>query len=722
MTSSEGMDPWEGSPTAGKWARSVWLERVASVISWRSRSAVNRRVAQHGSGAGTDAEPVGPDVDDGTPSMADGGGASDRQLSALRAELAATRAALAATRRLFHEVPAYVSVHEGPEHRIAFASGLLESLFGGPRLVDVDFHEGVPPELQAELWDRLDAVYRSGCPSIRREVSWSVRNRDTGVVAELCSDEVIQPWLAADGSVRGVMRFAIDVMAQVKARRALHASEQRLRTVVERAPVGIALLSVDLAWQRLNGELCHILKARPAQLFARDFRGIFLAEDWSHLERALRKLQRGEIEHVHSEERIVRLDGSLVWCSLSASLLDPTGNDDQLVIILGDISERNEYRRKLEQEARRRDEFMAMLGHELRNPLAALTNAAELLRRGGVDGQLTRVAGVLERQTRQMRHMVDDLLDVARITEGKIKLELELLDLAELVRGAAEDQRAVVASKGLSLRTEVPEGPVWVRADHVRMMQVIQNLVDNAAKFTDAPGEILLRVGDVEGEPGFVQLSVVDTGCGMDEDLQRHAFEPFRQGDRTLGRSRGGLGLGLPLVRGLVEMQGGRVQALSRGEGTGTHIRAILPYARDEAPRELHRDPSANRRVHRVLIVEDHQDSADTLFELLRQLGYDVRVAYDAISALSCMESFSPEMVLCDIGLPGKVSGYDVAREVRVRWGKHVCLVALTGYGSVGDQERALAAGFDVHMRKPLDLALFEELTARWGATGSQNR
>ena len=123
-----------------------------------------------------------------------------------------------------------------------------------------------------------------------------------------------------------------------------------------------------------------------------------------------------------------------------------------------------------------------------------------------------------------------------------------------------------------------------------------------------------------------------------------------------------------------------------------------------------------------MLIVEDHQDSADTLFELLRQLGYDVRVAYDAISALSCMESFSPEMVLCDIGLPGKVSGYDVAREVRVRWGKHVCLVALTGYGSVGDQERALAAGFDVHMRKPLDLALFEELTARWGATGSQNR
>lgn len=670
-----------------------------------------------------DTEPIGPDVDDAGSSTADGGGTSDHELVTLKAELAATRAALAATRRLLHEMPAYVSVHEGPEHRIAFASALLEKLFGGPRLVDVEFHEGVPAELQAELWDRLDAVYRSGCPSIRREVSWSVRNRDTGVVAELCSDEVIQPWLAPDGSVRGVMRFAIDVMAQVKARRALHASEQRLRTIVERAPVGIALLSVDWAWQRVNGELCQILKARPDQLFSREFREVFLPEDWDRLERALRRLQRGEIEHIHSEERIVRLDGSLVWCSLSASLLDPTGNDDQLVVILGDISERNEYRRKLEQEARRRDEFMAMLGHELRNPLAALTNAAELLRRGDVHGQLARVASVLERQTRQMRHMVDDLLDVARITEGKIQLNLEVLDLGELVRGAAEDQLAVVASKGLSLRTEVPEGPVWVRADHVRLVQIIQNLVDNAVKFTDAPGEILLRVGDQDGEPGFVQLSVVDTGYGMDEELRRHAFEPFHQGDRTLGRSRGGLGLGLPLVRGLVEMQGGRVEALSRGEGTGTHIRVVLPYAREERARvEVDRTRPSSPKVRRVLIVEDHQDSADTLFELLRQLGYDVRVAYDAVSALTCMESFSPEMVLCDIGLPGEVSGYEVAREVRLRWGKQVCLVALTGYGSVADQERALAAGFDVHLRKPLDLARFEELTVRWGAQGARDR
>lgn len=733
--SKPGCGPWFLRGEAGRSVPGVWApERPTNTVERGSRNisppeafAVGARMDGPSQDYRSSHDGVTPEelsIEAG--SDPDGGGrppapAPDRaavrhlemEVQGLRSELEATRAALVGVERLFHEAPAYVSVHEGPEHRIVFATALLERMLGGRRLRNVPFGEGFPPDLRGELQARFDAVYRSGYPSIQREVLWRVRDEGTGVVRELCADEVIQPWLSPNGDVRGVMRFAVDVMAQVKARRALIASEQRLRTVVERAPVGIALISEDLSWQRLNDELCHILQCEPVQILGRDFREIFFPEDWAGIEADVRMLQRGESDDVHREEQILRVDGRVAWCRLSLSRLDPLATGRQLVVIVDDVSERNEYRRKLEQEARRRDEFMAMLGHELRNPLAALANATELLRRHEGPPGVLRVAGVLERQTYQMRRMVDDLLDVARIAEGKIQLQHELLDIVDLVRSVADDLRGAVEARGLTFELDLPTGEVWVRGDRVRLTQVVQNLVDNAAKFTDAPGRVGLRVSPVDAaDQKSVRVLVADSGCGMDQEMLRSAFEPFRQADRTLGRSRGGLGLGLPLVRGLVTMHHGCVEARSAGPGRGTEMHILLPRCERPADADVVPSPAGRRRrLLRVLVVEDHEDSAETLRELLETIDYRVCVAQDAARALSCVETFDPELVLCDIGLPGAVSGYDLARSIRARWGNGILLVALTGYGSRADQQRALAAGFDAHLTKPLDLDALERLT-----------
>lgn len=692
----------------------------------------------------------------------------EQEVRALRSELAQARASLWGLQELFQEAPAYVSVHDGPEHGIVFATALLERLLGGRRLRGLSFAEGFPPELQGDLRARFDAVYRSGYPSVQREVLWRVRDEVTGVVRELCADEVIQPWFSEQGEVRGVMWFAVDVMAQVKARRALLASERKLRTVVERAPVGIALISEEFCWQRLNDELCRILCCEPIQILSQHIRGVFFPEDWPSLEEDLRRLLRGEVAHVHREEQVLRFDGKTAWCRVSVSPLaagdrqengagdglvggglvgdevaggglagDGSAGDGgragegragegragarqslserQLVVIVDDVSERYEYRRRLEQEARRRDEFMATLGHELRNPLAALANAAELLRRTDERPNTLRISGVLERQTRQMRRMVDELLDVARIAKGKIQLQFTELDFVDLVRSVADDLVGAVEARGLTLQVDLPARELWVRGDRIRLTQIIQNLADNAAKFTDPPGRVVLRV-TVDEDERRVRLSVCDTGCGMDPELLCSAFESFRQAHHTLGQSRGGLGLGLPLVRGLVTMHGGSIEARSDGPGCGTEMHVTLPLLEEPAERGDQRLATGVKSSLRVLVVEDHEDGAETLRELLESVAFRVCVAKDAAEALNRAESYGPELVLCDIGLPGAVDGYELARLLRARWGERLLLVALTGYGSGADRERAFAAGFDAHMTKPLDLdALLELTSARAG-------
>jgi signal transduction histidine kinase/ActR/RegA family two-component response regulator len=349
---------------------------------------------------------------------------------------------------------------------------------------------------------------------------------------------------------------------------------------------------------------------------------------------------------------------------------------------------------------RRKDEFLAMLAHELRNPLAPIRTAAQLLHHLEVkDPRVERVRDVIERQSAHMSRIVDDLLDVSRITRGSLLLRKSRLDLVELVRATLGDHRPSLDAAGLTVELSLPDAPVWIMADATRISQAIANLVHNAQKFTERGGAVQVRLG-VDAESAT--LSVVDTGIGMDATTVQHVFETFSQADRTLARSRGGLGLGLSLVKGLVELHDGAVSASSPGLGRGSVFSIRLPLDRAASVKPA-ATTAATAHRRRVLVIEDNVDAAEMLQMMLELAGHEVALAHDGDDGVVLAERWKPDVVLSDIGLPGTIDGYGVARALRRKASSNLLLVALSGYGQEQDKERARAAGFDAHMTKPVD-------------------
>ena len=368
----------------------------------------------------------------------------------------------------------------------------------------------------------------------------------------------------------------------------------------------------------------------------------------------------------------------------------------------------------LKEADRRKNEFLAMLGHELRNPLAPIRNATQILSLNGPpDAEVQWARGVIERQVHQMTRMVDDLLDVSRITQGKFKLEKEPVDLASVVARAAEMVRPLIDARGHRLTITLPPEPVWLDADPSRLAQVVANLLHNAAKYTDAGGQIRLA-SERRGEETVV--TVRDTGIGIPADLLPRVFEPFTQEERLLDRAQGGLGIGLALVRSLVALHGGRVQAFSAGRGCGSEFVLYLPVS-GQAPTASGGERATVGRVkaasRRILVVDDNVDSAESLAVLLRVTGHEVRTAHAGRAALEAARACVPEIVLLDIGLPG-MDGYEVARRLRQDLGlADVLLVAMTGYGQDEDRRRSHEAGFNAHLVKPVDLNELHALLER---------
>jgi signal transduction histidine kinase/CheY-like chemotaxis protein len=361
---------------------------------------------------------------------------------------------------------------------------------------------------------------------------------------------------------------------------------------------------------------------------------------------------------------------------------------------------------QLAEADRRKDEFLAALAHELRNPLAPVLTGLTVLQAPGLDarrGEQTRA--MLERQVRHLARLVDDLLDVSRITRGKVRLRPERLDLAGLVRTAAEDRRPAAEMAGLALTVEAPDAPVWVDGDAVRLTQVVANLLDNAAKFTEPGGAVTVTLAADAGR-GEAVLSVVDTGVGIEAGDLPRLFRPLAQADRSRDRAGGGLGLGLALVRGLAELHGGSAEARSPGPGRGAEFTVRLPLATgpaDGAARPAPPAPAA-AAARRVLVVDDNADAARTLSTLLALQGHQTEVAYDGPSALAAAKAGRPEVVLLDLGMPG-MDGYEVARQLRAEPAlAGVRVVAVTGWGHEDDRRRTRDAGFDAHLVKPVDL------------------
>jgi signal transduction histidine kinase len=355
---------------------------------------------------------------------------------------------------------------------------------------------------------------------------------------------------------------------------------------------------------------------------------------------------------------------------------------------------------RLQEEARRKDEFLAMLSHELRNPLAPILNATHAIRVHGAKdaAKIVWAQDIIERQALQLSKLVDDLLDVSRITRGKVELKLATVELAAAATQAIEGCRPLLDGRQQQLAVSFPNEPLAVHADQVRLVQVLSNLLNNAAKYTAKGGQVWLTI---ERENEEAVVSVRDNGTGIDGKLLPNVFDLFTQCDRSLARSEGGLGIGLTIVKSLVEMHRGRVEARSEGLGKGSEFIVRLPRVDSSVANPTIDAVERGITPRRVLVVDDNADAADTLADLLMDEGHDVRIAHDGLTALREAASFRPRVVFLDLGLPG-MDGYEVARRIRAQLDLgSVQLIALTGYGQEEDRRRTAAAGFNAHVVKP---------------------
>lgn len=524
----------------------------------------------------------------------------------------------------------------------------------------------------------------------------------------------------ADGKI--VLGFITirEITAEIRSKAALQEKEEIARASLDAACLG--------TWRRnlTTGEVR--LDERAAAHYGFTQRAVSMNEilarvhpdDLSHLKAAMSTLAMPGTGRLAAEYRVKHPDGSVRWLSVHARVLQ-SGGANPAASVLGtsqDITERKRAERALQdanahlREAdQRKNEFLAVLSHELRNPLTPIRNSVYILARAGTGGdQARRSREVIERQTEHLTRLTEDLLDVTRISRGKIMLHRTRVDLASIARATAEDHRPGFASRGVALELDVPDAPAWVDGDPTRLAQVVGNLLANAAKFTPPGGTTYLRLDTAR--PGEVVVRVCDTGAGMSEETLRVAFDPFVQAEQTIERTRGGLGLGLALVRTLVELHGGTVTARSAGEGAGSEFTVTLPALPQAATEPTAEESPRAAAPHRVLVIEDNVDAAESLREALELGDHAVALAHSGPEGIEMARRVRPEVVFCDIGLPG-MDGYAVAHTLRhdadpgVR---RAFLVALSGYALPEDVAKARSAGFDRHVAKPPSIDQLERI------------
>jgi PAS domain S-box-containing protein len=514
-----------------------------------------------------------------------------------------------------------------------------------------------------------------------------------------------------------VWLFARNLAIRQRASEVLHAERERFRTTL--TSIGDAVMVADAQGRvTLLNPVAEALTGWDADALGQPVEAVFRI-----LNEATREPVENPVGKVLREGAVVGLGNHTVLIGRDgrerpiddsgAPIRDGRGRVVGVVLVFRDITERRAAEQRLYENDRRKDEFLAMLAHELRNPLAPIRNAAHTLTLlGQPDERLRWVSGVIERQVGLITRLVDDLLDVSRITSGKITLQRERVPVAAVIAQAVETARPAAESRHENLAVEVAADVGLVDGDSARLVQAVGNLLDNAIKYSEDGGQVRLTA---HADAQEVVIVVRDEGVGIDAELLPHVFDLFTQADRSLERRQGGLGIGLTLVRRLVEMHGGRVEVASEGAGRGSEFTIRLPRLAVDAPAAAARvaareAPSGPPR--RVLVVDDQPDSTDSLALLLRLHGHEVSTAADGPGAVDEFLRSKPEVVFLDLGLPG-MSGYDVARRLRAMpEGRDVRLVAVTGYGTEADRERTRAAGFDLHLAKPVDPHAVEALLA----------
>jgi PAS domain S-box-containing protein len=581
---------------------------------------------------------------------------------------------------------------------ILYSNGQLARMLGIPleRVMGSALHDFVPPRFH----DTLDALLRSaGDGESRSELTL------------LAGEEEVPAYLSLnaiqDEGRRVLCLVATDLRGQKRSEEIV-AAERLARSVLEQAAEAIVVCDRDgrvIRASRAAAELCgrNPLLASFEEAFpitlggdARGGGAAAAALGGETLRAAPATLARGggdPAELLVSAAPLQGADGRVIGC----------------VISMVDVTEHRRVEAALREADRRKNEFLAMLSHELRNPLAPIKNSLHVLARAAPGGdQALRAQAIIERQVGQLSRLVDDLLDVTRISHNRIELKRERLELNDLVHRTIEDYRSLFEQSGVRLETEDGPSGIFVSGDWARLAQVIGNLLQNAAKFTPRGGSARITVAR-EPDGRWATIRVADSGAGMASEMLSHIFEPFTQADRTLDRSKGGLGLGLALVKGIVEMHGGEVSARSEGDGKGAEFTVRLAVD-DSAERHPAVFTSRLRNRRKILVIEDNVDAAASLREVLELAGHEVEVAHEGATGMTRARELFPDLVLCDIGLPG-MDGYAVASAFRSDPElARTHLVAVSGYARPEDLERAAAAGFERHIVKPLSVETLDEL------------
>lgn len=529
-------------------------------------------------------------------------------------------------------------------------------------------------------------------------------------------DDSASPIRDEENNIVGCVLVYRDVTDRRDTEERLRKSEERFDLAVKGSHEGVWDWNIQTGSVYFSDRSLEMLGYAPNEVASAQetWREGIHPDDWPRVRQSL-QLHLKERVPYDVEFRKQAKDGEYRWFrSRGAAVRNAWGEPTRMAGSVSDITDRKileeQVRQRVEQLAegdRRKDEFLATLAHELRNPLAPLSNALAILKAAGDNPQTFRqMREIMERQLGQMVRLIDDLLDVSRISRGKIELRLEATDLASVIHQALEICKPLSDKAAHRLDIDLPMQPAYIRADPVRMAQVFCNLLSNAFKFTPPRGHIRLAA-TIQGNE--VVVTIRDSGVGIPPDKLSDIFELFTQLDRTLERSHSGLGIGLTLVQRLVAMHGGMVIAQSDGEGKGSEFIVRLPLDPDQAPRNTGdkdgKAGSAGRAQfrNRVLVVDDNQDSANSLAILLKFAGNEVETANDGVEAITEAERFRPDMILLDIGMP-RLNGYDAARRIREQpWGKDVTLVALTGWGQEEDRRKSREAGFDEHLVKPVD-------------------
>lgn len=514
------------------------------------------------------------------------------------------------------------------------------------------------------------------------------------------------------GTLMGAVLAQTDITPQVNAEAALRESEAKFRTIADAMPQMVWSTRADGFHDYYNQQWYDFTGVPPHSTDGDGWNDMFHPEDqpraWTAWRHSLATGETYEIQY-----RLRHRSGQYRWTlGRALPVRDRTGRIIRWMGTCTDIHDQKTAEEELKKQSKRKDEFLAMLAHELRNPLAPISTAAALLKLGATDPARVRQASeIISRQVKHMTDLVDDLLDVSRVTRGLVQLENELVDVKVVLTHAIEQVRPIIESRHHELSVHIASGPVVVRGDRTRLVQVVANLLNNAAKYTPQGGQIIVSLEVLANK---VRVQVRDNGSGIAPTLLPYIFNLFAQGERTPDRAQGGLGLGLSLVKHITSLHGGEATAESDGLGKGSLFTIVLPLAVSPSAQASDHPPMSHHESSvgsiNIMIVDDNIDAARSLAELLRSKGHYVVVAEDADRALSSLDKDRTQLFVLDIGLPG-VDGYELARRLRNDPATaDAVIIALTGYGQAHDRVLSKAAGFDHHFIKPADMAQLEEV------------